>query len=260
MNTTNRLAVMVLLVFCTLQVFSQDIKVVAHRGYWKVEGSAQNSIHSLRGAQALNCYGSEFDVWITSDTVAVVTHDSKVNGMVIEETPYVQVKSIQLPNGEMVPTLDDYLKAGKKGSTQLILEVKSRFIPELEVAVAHEVVERVKKAKVRSKTEYITGSTRVIKEIAVLDPEAKIAYVASMKTAIEPRKLNELGCNGIDYHYSVYQKYPHWVKEAHGLGMKVNVWTVNTEELMVEMIDAGVDYITTDEPVLLQKVLNKYKM
>ncbi|MGV8094142.1 MAG: glycerophosphodiester phosphodiesterase family protein [Mangrovibacterium sp.] len=35
-------------------------------------------------------------------------------------------------------------------------------------------------------------------------------------------------------------------------GNEVNVWTVNTEVLMKEMIEAGVDYITTDEPVLLQ--------
>ncbi|MGV8094143.1 MAG: glycerophosphodiester phosphodiesterase [Mangrovibacterium sp.] len=140
--------------------------------------------------------------------------------MVIEETPFDQVKSIKLENGEPVSTLEKYLKAGKKGKTRLILEVKSRYIPELELAVAREAVKQVKKAKVASRTAYITGSTGVTREIARLDPEAKIAHVAFLKTALEPQKLKELGCNGIDYHYSVYQKYPQWIKEAHDLGMK----------------------------------------
>ena len=36
--------------------------IIAHRGYWKTEGSAQNSIASLTKAQQLGIYGSEFDV------------------------------------------------------------------------------------------------------------------------------------------------------------------------------------------------------
>ncbi|MFQ7039561.1 MAG: hypothetical protein ACLRRG_03105 [Barnesiella sp.] len=31
------------------------VKVVAHRGYWNVEGSAQNSIKSLEMADSIKC-------------------------------------------------------------------------------------------------------------------------------------------------------------------------------------------------------------
>lgn len=242
----------------SISIFSQQIKVIAHRGYWKAEGATQNSICSLKEAQTINCYGSEFDVWITSDTVAVVTHDSKVNGMVIEETIYDRVKKIRLSNGETIPLLKDYLSAGKKGNTHFILELKTRCMPEFELALAKEVVKQVTEAGLASKTEYITFSKNIVCEIVHLQPKAKIAYVAGLKTALEPQNLNEFGCNGIDYHYSVYQKHPQWIKEAHKLGMEVNVWTVNTEELMLEMIEAGVDCITTDEPELLQQVLKEY--
>ena len=34
-------------------------KIVAHRGYWRTDGSAQNSITSLQKAAAVGCYGSE---------------------------------------------------------------------------------------------------------------------------------------------------------------------------------------------------------
>ena len=49
-------------------------KVIAHRGYWKTEGSAQNSIRSLERANEIKVYGSEFDVHLTADNVPVVYH------------------------------------------------------------------------------------------------------------------------------------------------------------------------------------------
>ena len=50
---------------------------------------------------------------------------------------------------------------------------------------------------------------------------------------------------------------PEWVKQAHELGMIVNVWTVNKEEMMQQMIDLGVDYITTDKPELCLKLIQQ---
>jgi glycerophosphoryl diester phosphodiesterase len=47
------------------------------------------------------------------------------------------------------------------------------------------------------------------------------------------------------------------VKEAHDLGMSVNVWTVNKEKDIKAMIDLGVDCITTNDPALVRKLLGK---
>ena len=59
----------------------------------------------------------------------------------------------------------------------------------------------------------------------------------------------------IDYHYNVIlNKHPEWVKEAHQQGMKVNVWTVNKEDMMKKLIDMKVDYITTDQPLEAKKL------
>ena len=44
---------------------SAQTRVIAHRGFWKTQGSAQNSITSLLKADSIGCYGSEFDVWLT---------------------------------------------------------------------------------------------------------------------------------------------------------------------------------------------------
>ena len=42
--------------------------------------------------------------------------------------------------------------------------------------------------------------------------------------------------------------------DSHGLGMKVNIWTVNSDEDMLASIALGVDYITTDYPDRLMEI------
>ena len=54
--------------------------------------------------------------------------------------------------------------------------------------------------------------------------------------------------------------HPEWVKDAHDLGMSVNVWTVNKEEDIRAMIDCGVDCITTNEPELVRQILGEREL
>lgn len=78
-----------ILLFSTTAVNAQQI--IAHRGYWKTDGSAQNSITALMKADSISVYGSEVDVWLSSDGVPVANHDATVmlNGVkiTVEETP-----------------------------------------------------------------------------------------------------------------------------------------------------------------------------
>lgn len=54
---------------------------------------------------------------------------------------------------------------------------------------------------------------------------------------------------------SQIKKHPEWIKEAHDLGLKVNVWTVDKAEDMKWLIDQKVDFITTNEPTVAQEIL-----
>ena len=89
-------------------------KIVAHRGYWKTEGYAQNSIRSLVKADSIGVYGSEFDVWITADDKLIVNHDGHIGDLIIENSTAAQITACKLENGENVPTLEQYLDAAKK--------------------------------------------------------------------------------------------------------------------------------------------------
>ena len=227
-------------------------QVIAHRGFWKTEGSAQNSIAALEKAAEEKLYGSEFDVQVTLDGKLIVNHDAKFQGFVIAETPYKQLKKIRLNNGEKLPNLKKYLKKGKKLDIQLILEIKSHKSKEVEDKMAADIVKMVKKMGLEKQVEYIAFSLNVCEQLAKLTPESEIAY---LNGDVTPAELKKKGINGIDYHYNVIEKHPEWVKEAHDLGMKVNVWTVNKEDMMKKLIDRKVDYITTDQPLEAKKLL-----
>ena len=227
-------------------------QVIAHRGFWKTEGSAQNSIAALEKAAEEKLYGSEFDVQVTLDGKLIVNHDAKFQGFVIAETPYKQLKKIRLQNGEKLPNLKKYLKKGKKLDIQLILEIKSHKSKEVEDKMAADIVKMVKKMGLEKQVEYIAFSLNVCEQLAKLTPESEIAY---LNGDVTPAELKKKGINGIDYHYNVIEKHPEWVKEAHDLGMKVNVWTVNKEDMMKKLIDRKVDYITTDQPLETKKLL-----
>lgn len=239
------------LLACIIGMQAQT-QVIAHRGFWKTEGSAQNSITALEKAAEEKLYGSEFDVQVTLDGKLIVNHDAKFQGFVIAETPYKQLKKIRLNNGEKLPNLKKYLKKGKKLDIQLILEIKSHKSKEVEDKIAADIVKMVKKMGLEKQVEYIAFSLNVCEQLAKLTPESEIAY---LNGDIAPAELKKKGINGIDYHYNVIEKHPEWVKEAHDLGMKVNVWTVNKEDMMKKLIDRKVDYITTDQPLETKKLL-----
>ena len=240
---------------CVFSVFAQ-VKVVAHRGYWDVDGSAQNSIRALEMAAEIGCYGSEFDVNITSDGVVVVNHDATINGIRIEDNPYSAIKDVKLKNGEFLPTLAQYLECGSKfPDMQLIFEIKGHKLPENEDRCVDASVAMVKSMGLQERVEWISFSMRVCERIHQLLPKAKVAYLSGNES---PLAIKERGLTGIDYNEGVIKKHTEWLDEAHQNQVEVNVWTVDGEEDLTNFAnDSRIDIITTNKQVLLQKILEQ---
>lgn len=241
-----------LVALCTL-ASSATVQVVAHRGYWDAPGAAQNSIRSLVKADSIHCEGSEFDVWMTVDGQLFVNHDETINGVEIQKATAAQVRSQRLPNGELIPTLDQYLKAGKKLKTQLVCELKPHANKQQEAVAVKKIVQAIKRHGLEKRVTYITFSLAGMKELIKQAPRGTEVYY--LNGELSPVQLKEMGAAGLDYHHSVMRKHPEWYKESHDLGLKVNVWTVNSPDVMQECIDMGADFITTNAPELLQRLL-----
>ena len=232
---------------------AQSTQVIAHRGFWKTNGSAQNSIAALVKADSRGCYGSEFDVWLTADNQLVVNHDSTFKGVNMQNSTAQQCTAVILDNGEQLPTLRQYLEKAGQLKTRLILELKSHKTPERETRAVESIVKMVEEMGLENRMEYIAFSRHATKEFIRLAPKGTPVYY--LEGDLSPKELKEWGCAGPDYHFSVFKKHPEWIKESHDLGMKVNAWTVNEAKDMKWLIGHGVDFITTNEPVELQEIL-----
>ncbi|MFA1773152.1 glycerophosphodiester phosphodiesterase [Rufibacter glacialis] len=232
--------------------------VIAHRGAFKNTGATENSIGALQHAIRLGCAGSEFDVHMSSDSVLFVHHDHDVNGIHIEKTPAADLAKLKLPNGEYLPTLKAYLLTGlNQNKTKLILEIKPSAISKARgQALAQKVVELVQKHQAQGWVDYISFDYDILKKVLELEPYAKVAYLNGEKAPAELAKDN---LYGLDYNLAVLQKNPHWIKEAHRLGLTVNAWTVNSPEMMDWLLERRADFITTNEPEILLEKVKKLK-
>lgn len=247
-----------LLLFIAFQATSQT-QIIAHRGYWKTDGSAQNSITALMKADSLDIYGSEMDIWLSSDGIPVVNHDADVQldgkKIIVQDTPAATLRSVKLANGEPLPTLEEYLEAFEKcKNVKLIIEFKSHRTKAQEDELTEKAIAMVREKGLQDRVEYIAFGINFVNQVRRIDPQAKVYYLNGDLT---PDALHEIGAAGIDYHYNVLSKNPQWVASSHDYGMKVNAWTVNKAEDIRQMINLKLDYITTDEPVLVRQLINE---
>ncbi len=236
--------------------FAKNI-VVAHRGAWKTQGLPENSIAALKHAIALKCTGSEFDVQMTADDILVVNHDPEYQGMSIPETSYADLAVHKLSNGETLPTLREYIRAGLENNTttRLVCEIKPSKTVERGEFMAEKAVALVKELHAEDMTVYISFGFEILRKIEELNPKAHTQYLEANKS---PEQLKAVGIDGADYHFKAFKKHPEWIESAKKIGIALNAWTVNDPADMDWLLEEGFDYITTNEPeVLLEKIKSK---
>lgn len=246
-----------LLSLCAVVAVSAQTQVIAHRGFHATKNSYDNTISSLKHAQDLGVYGSELDVNETTDGELIVIHGARHRDIPnVQAADFSTVRALPLINGEVVPTLDEYLEQGRKSkTTKLIIEVKRHATPEQEARVVEKTLAAVKKHKMTKRVEYISFSRFICDELARTAPKG--TQIAYLNGELSPAQCKERGYTGIDYHINTLKQHPEWIEQAHELGMTVNVWTVNDTETMQWFIDHKVDYITTDNPLEVNRLLGK---
>ena len=241
------------------------VAITAHRGFWNCEeaGFAENSVASLAQAQANGFWGSEFDIHITADDQILVNHDQTIQGLDIHALPLDSLLTVTLVNGEKPATLDDLLTIAESNpQTMLVCELKPHESEEREYVLVDKTIECLKAHNLYDpqKVMFITFSLNMAKRVAELCPEFTNQFLEGAERDLGPQEIHDMGINGIDYHFSKFQAHPEWVEQAHKLGMSVNVWTVDDEQIMRDMIDLGIECITTNEPLKVREILGEREL
>lgn len=197
------------------------------------------------------------DVWLTGDDKLVVNHDQVYKGTDIDMTRARarDITRIVLPNGENLPTLDEYLETvAARPATRLVLETKTLVPYRREDIAVEKIVRALERHGLTERTDFISFSLNACLEYRKRLPEANVYYLAG---DLSPESLRRVALTGLDYSAGVLRQHPEWIEQAHRAGLEVNVWTVNSEEEMRYFIAQGVDYITTDYPERLQALLRE---
>ena len=251
---------------------SSDVSVIAHRGGRGLRPG--NTIEAAVHAVSIGADVIELDVHLTADQVLVVRHDDNINtttngsglirSMSAEDIGQYSANfhSVDFPNEEFgedirVPTLESMFE--KLPNKRYLIELKPK--DKLSADVLCTLV-----TKSQLEEQVIVGSfhseiLRYFREQCPLVPTSIGQSEMVWLVILDKLKLGHLFKTEsysiqVPLFYGGYRILsPSLIELAHSLNMRVDVWTVNSPEVMREVISMGVDGVITDYPDRLISIL-----
>ena len=124
-------------------------------------------------------------------------------------------------------------------------------VPDPELAPA--VVDLLRRKDMLDQVVITSLDYAALKQIKSIEPRLKTGHIVTAAVGnIVRTEADFLSLNSAQATSSL-------IRRAHRAGKEVHVWTVNTPEVMMRMIERGVDNIITDDPALLVRVITERK-
>lgn len=238
------------------------ISNIGHRGF--AAAYPENTLLSFSKAIDAGADYVELDVHSSSDGILMVCHDesTKRTGSaeyLISQTPFDQLRTLDMGKGEKMPTLQEVFDLCK-GKIGVQIEIKG-------AGVADKVVDLIHKNQMRDEiaiSSFTHSELQRVKELddkiicAALLPTAKVAAkgLFSRKTFIDAALA--IKADGIHPFYKYVNSK--LIKLAKENNLFVNPWTIDKPSTWGKLIDTGVDGIITNDPASLKVYLEaKFK-
>ena len=250
-----------------------SVKVISHRG--ANHYAPQNTLPAFERSLQLGVDGFETDVHITKDGVPVICHnytiDETSNGMgrissyTLSELKQFDFGAYYSPKfkGTPIPTLDEFLELVASSDLE-IMNIELKSPKEKETGIAEKTIEAVKKHNLFDRLLISSFDSRLLVEAKKIDSRCKTGFLYSpnhldaVKMLVAPIAFaKKIGADAL-HPMDIYVN-PLYVKAAHNAGIKVNVWTVNSERKIRQMIRCCVDGIITDCPDRVKAVMKTMK-
>lgn len=239
----------------------------AHRGGAK--DLPENSMPAFQRAVDLGYRYLETDVHATSDGVLVAFHDRTLDRVTdragaIARLPYSEVSQARIAGAHPIPLLEDILGSWPDARVNVDIKDEPAIGPLIKTLHRTQAWDRVcitsfssrRLAQLRARLPLVTGNP----VCTSLGPSGVMALRA--RSAGGPAgKLVRLAATGVACAQVPYGLGPvpfvteTFVDQAHALGLKVHVWTVNRPAEMNRLLDLGVDGIFTDDLLALRDAL-----
>jgi glycerophosphoryl diester phosphodiesterase len=227
--------------------------VIGHRG--ASADAPENTLAAFGLALAQGADGIEFDVQLSADGVPVVMHDALVDRMTsghgrVADMSLAALQSLEMPQGERVPTLDEVLETFGQ---QLLynIEVKDFGWRErgTETAVADRILAHHLEENVLVSSFNPLALRRLRRCLPLRVPIALIRDAGWLKYGY----LLADGQADHPNHTLVDATYMAWARKRK---YQVNVWTVDDPAEARRLAALGVHGLITNKPALIRASLN----
>lgn len=227
-----------------------NVKMIAHRGVSGLE--RENTCPAFLVAGVKSYYGIETDVHVTADGKFIICHDNDLKRIAnidveVEKSSFEFLRSVKIKdvdevterNDLFLPSLEEYISICKKYDKQAILEIKNR----MEKYQIEQIVNIIKAMQWFSKTTFISFYSDNIIDVRNIDKNASVQFLTGDTTE---QTLKFLIDNNIDADFWSGCVTKEVVDKLHLAGLKVNCWTIDSEEDAKRLKNCGVDFITSN--------------
>lgn len=234
-------------------VATNDTELIAHRGFRCV--APENTAPAFEEAGKRGMYGAECDVYMTKDGVWVIQHDPITYRMMnctknIEKCTYDQLMKYNTDNGNNVEnypdlkicTLDEYLDICEKYEMTAVIEIKGKN----NVEHYDKIIDSVNNHKCN--VIFISFHAENLVAMRKLT-DAQMFYLVQEIDEDDIEIAKSIENCGIDFNGNEDDNYDdnsEIIKKCQEAGLVLGAWTINDVALMQQLVDLGIEYITTD--------------
>jgi glycerophosphoryl diester phosphodiesterase len=227
-------------------------KVIVHRG--SGIGPFENTLQGMQMAIAWGVDGIECDVQSSQDGELVVFHDPNLDrltngsGLVAEHT-LEELKRLHVGEGEQIPTLTEVLT---------LLKSQSQFIINLDVKVQGievKILKEIQSQNLLDRTLVSSFITQVLRKIRKLNADIQTGWIYGYNYENPVKEAKKIGCTALHPRLDLVSTELRQASQRQGL--MLNPWSINSEVDMCRFIELGVDWIITDNPPRLLRILNR---
>jgi glycerophosphoryl diester phosphodiesterase len=231
---------------------------VAHRG---ATGYApENTIAAFDKGVEMKADYIEIDVQRSKDGELVIIHDTTVDRTTdgtgrVKDLSFEQLRSLDAGSwkgeeftGEKIPAFDEILDR-YHGKVGILIELKApELYPGIEAQVAQELIERNLDKPQNEKIIIQSFNFESMKITNSLLPKVPIGVLTSNRAHTTEQALQEFATYADYFNPSYGIVTKELVDQVHSLGMKIQSWTVRSQEAADFLLEMNVDGIITDYP------------
>lgn len=249
----------------TIKIQKKNTRMVAHAGLMGMETS--NTCAGFIAAGNRTYWGIECDVRVAKDGMAVIHNPTTAGVSPVElsvaDSTLAELQSIPLydrpffygmeeygltPGGNetradlRIPSLEEYIRLCKRYGKICVLELKHPMDDETLAYVA----EAYRKLDYTEGVVFISFYWENLTGIRKHLPACPVQFLTDEKREFTDEFLDAVAAEKFDLDIHIFTTTKELVDRIHGRGILVNVWTCDWMDRAEQLVEWGVDFITTN--------------